>query len=311
MIISSVDQLVGQTPIMAFNHYHIPEIPLGSILYAKLEYLNPGGSIKDRLGYYLIESGIQSGHIQKGMMLIEPTAGNTGIGLALAAQKYNLAVTVVVPEKFSIEKQQLMKALGAKIILTPTELGMTGAIKKAKELVMEIPNSFMPSQFSNQANPETYYKSLGPEIVAEVGSDITSFVAGIGSGGTFSGTARFLWESQKNIRLVGVEPEGSILNGGLSHGHDIEGIGVELIPPFLEEIPISQFITISDSEGFYYTKKLAKEFGILVGSSSGAALAASLQEIKQLPAGSQVVTIFPDSGDRYLSNNIYEYEERK
>lgn len=311
MIISSVDQLVGHTPVMAFNHHHISIIPEGSTLYAKLEYLNPGGSIKDRLGYSLIENGIKEGFVSKGTTIIEPTAGNTGIGLALAAQKYELPVIFVVPEKFSLEKQQLMKALGAQIVTTETSLGITGAINKAHELVEEIPNSYLPLQFSNVANPKAYYETLGPEILAEIGANMTSFVAGIGSGGTFSGVAKFLTENIPNIRLIGVEPEGSILNGGPSHGHEIEGIGVEFIPPFLKDLPITQFLTISDQEGFYYTRLLAKEFGLLVGSSSGAAFAAALKEIQDLPVGSQVVTIFPDAGDRYLSKNIYLQEEVK
>lgn len=305
MIVSSVDQLIGQTPVMAFNHHHFKRIPKDSLIYAKLEYFNPGGSIKDRLGYKLIEEGIKQGVINQATTIIEPTAGNTGIGIALAAQKYKLKAIFVIPKKFSIEKQQLIKALGAEIVQTDTRLGISGAINKAKEIQKKIKNSYLPLQFSNQTNPKTYYDTLGPEIYQELGEDITSFVAGIGSGGTFSGVSNYLKEKNPAIRLVGVEPEGSILNGGKSHSHAIEGIGVEFIPPFLETISVNKFYTISDEIGFYYTRELAKKHGILVGSSSGAAFAAALEEIETLPNGSKVVTIFPDSGDRYLSNKIY------
>ncbi|MHC5216462.1 PLP-dependent cysteine synthase family protein [Enterococcus sp. LJL128] len=309
MIINSIQAAIGHTPLLRFTHHDFPEIPEGSAVYSKLEYLNPGGSIKDRLGAYLINEGLTSRKITRETTIIEPTAGNTGIGIALAALAVGLPTIFVVPEKFSLEKQALMQALGAKIIHTPTEAGITGAIAKARELQEELPDSYLPLQFENPANPQAYYQSLAPEITADVGAEITSFVAGIGSGGTFSGVARYFLERNAAVRLIGVEPEGSILNGGASHSHEIEGIGVEFMPTFLEGLPITKYATISDSEGFAMTKRLAKEHGLLVGSSSGAAMQAALAEVAQLPAGSQVVTIFPDGGDRYLSKNIYSRED--
>ncbi|EOX2711989.1 PLP-dependent cysteine synthase family protein [Enterococcus hirae] len=304
MIITTITEAIGSTPFFKFTAKDYP-MPQHSAIYAKLEYLNPGGSIKDRLGHYLIQQGIQTGQITKETTIIEPTAGNTGIGLALTALSYSIKTIFVVPEKFSMEKQQVMKALGATIIHTPSELGIIGAIEKSKELAKTIPHSFLPMQFENWANPMAYYQTIGPEISQELTEPITSFVAGIGSGGTFAGTAKYLKEQNADIRLIGVEPEGSILNGGTAHSHKIEGIGVEFTPPFLSGITIDGFETISDQEGFAYTKQLAKQQGILVGSSSGAAFAAALHEVQRLPLGSSVVTIFPDGADRYLSKGIY------
>lgn len=304
MVITTLTDIIGHTPVFKFTNKDYP-MPEHSAIYAKLEYLNPGGSIKDRLGYYLIKHGVQTGKITADTTIIEPTAGNTGIGLALAALSFYLKTIFVVPEQFSLEKQQIMKALGATIIHTPSDLGITGAIKKSKELAKEIKHSFLPMQFENPENPAAYYHTLGPEISKELGTKITSFIAGIGSGGTFSGVARYLKEQNSLIRLIGVEPEGSILNGGKSHSHKIEGIGVEFVPPFLSDISIDGFETISDKEGFAYTRQLAKNQGLLVGSSSGAAFAAALHEVQRLPAGSSVVTIFPDTADRYLSKAIY------
>lgn len=305
MVITTITDKIGNTPIFKFTNKDYP-MPEQSAIYAKLEYLNPGGSIKDRLGNYLIKTGIQNGSITANTTIIEPTAGNTGIGLALAALSFQLKTIFVVPEQFSIEKQQIMKALGATIIHTPSEHGITGAIEKSKALAKELEHSFFPLQFDNPDNPAAYYHTLGPEITRELGTTFTSFVAGIGSGGTFSGVAKYLNEQNSSIRLIGVEPEGSILNGGKSHSHKIEGIGVEFTPPFLSELSIDKIETISDKEGFDLTRQLAKKQGLLVGSSSGAAFAAALHEIQQLPSGSSVVTIFPDTADRYLSKGIYE-----
>lgn len=309
MIIDSIQAAIGHTPLLRFTKDHFSEIPDDSAIYAKLEYLNPGGSIKDRLGRYLVKEGLAQGKIKKSTTIIEPTAGNTGIGIALAGLEAGLPTVFVVPEKFSLEKQALMQALGAQIIHTPTSEGISGAIKEAKRLHGEIPDSYLPLQFENPANPQVYYDSLAPELVADLGTNITSFVAGIGSGGTFSGVGSYLLERNSAIRLVGVEPEGSILNGGSSHSHEIEGIGVEFIPDFITGLPISKFATISDHDGFSMTRRLAKEHGTLVGSSSGAAMVASLSEVVDLPSGSKVVTIFPDAGDRYLSKEIYSREE--
>ncbi|WP_194148742.1 O-acetylserine-dependent cystathionine beta-synthase [Helicobacter pylori] len=304
MIITTMQDAIGRTPVFKFTSKDYP-IPVNSAIYAKLEHLNPGGSVKDRLGQYLIEEGFKTGKITSKTTIIEPTAGNTGIALALVALKCHLKTIFVVPEKFSTEKQQIMRALGAKVINTPTSEGISGAIKKSKELAESIPDSYLPLQFENPDNPAAYYHTLAPEIVQELGTNLTSFVAGIGSGGTFAGTAKYLKERIPAIRLIGVEPEGSILNGGEPGSHEIEGIGVEFIPPFFANLDIDGFETISDEEGFSYTRKLAKKNGLLVGSSSGAAFVAALKEVQRLPEGSQVLTIFPDVADRYLSKGIY------
>jgi len=301
-VVKSVHELIGSTPLLEITTFPLPK---GTRLFAKLEFYNPGGSVKDRLGIELLESTLNEGKLEKGGTVIEPTAGNTGIGLALAAIKYGVNVIFVVPEKFSIEKQTLMKALGAKIVNTPTEDGMTGAIKKANELSKEIPNSFVPSQFSNEANPRTYYKTLGPELVDQLDGKIDVFVAGAGSGGTFTGTAQYLKDKLQNVKTVIVEPEGSILNGGKPGSHDTEGIGMEFIPAFVDTNLFDDIHTVLDSDAFRLVKELATKEGLLVGSSSGAALYASLLEAKKAKPGSTIVTIFPDSSERYLSKNIY------
>ena len=304
MIVQSILDTIGATPLFEFTSEQYP-MPEGTKIYAKLEYLNPGGSVKDRLGVHLLKEAMKTGKINQATTIIEPTAGNTGIGLALAASQLGLKTIFVVPEKFSQEKQQLMQALGAKIVPSPTEQGIVGAITSAQDLAKEIPNSYVPLQFENPDNPAAYYEGLGPEIVQDLGGKITSFVAGLGSGGTFAGVGRYLKEQNSKTQLWGVEPEGSILNGGSAHGHEIEGIGVEFVPPFLKQIPVDGFYTISDEDGFFWVKQLAKKSALLVGSSSGAAFAAALREARRLPAGSTIVTIFPDGSDRYLSKNIY------
>jgi O-acetylserine dependent cystathionine beta-synthase len=280
-------------------------LPEGTRLFAKLEFLNPGGSVKDRLGMELIEDGFNQGLLSEGGTVIEPTAGNTGIGLAIAALRRNIHVMFVVPEKFSQEKQALMKALGATVVNTPTSEGMTGAIERAKKLVEEIPNSYMPLQFQNPANPKTYYKTLGPELVEQLEGKIDVFVAGAGSAGTFIGTAQYLKDNLTNVKTVIVEPEGSILNGGKPGPHDTEGIGMEFIPSFVDKSLMETIHTVSDDDAFRCVRELALKEGLLVGSSSGAAFYACLIEAENAKPGSTIVTIFPDSSDRYLSKNIY------
>ncbi|GKS80572.1 cystathionine beta-synthase [Ligilactobacillus pabuli] len=302
MIIQSVSQLIGNTPLIDLQ----VNVPKNSHIYAKLEMFNPGGSVKDRLGQYLLQDGSKKGKINQETTIIEPTAGNTGIGLALAATQSHLKTILVVPEKFSFEKQQLMKALGAKIVHTPSEDGIKGAIKKARELAQETPNSYVPMQFENPANPAAYYQTLAPELVSELKQPITAFVAGAGSGGTFAGVAKYLQEKDATTKTIVVEPEGSILNGGPAHSHRIEGIGVEFVPPFFSDLQIDQTITISDEDAFAEVRRMAQEQGLFIGSSSGAALAASLKVAETLPENSTIVTIFPDSGERYLSENIYD-----
>ncbi|WP_076459516.1 PLP-dependent cysteine synthase family protein [Limosilactobacillus caccae] len=303
MLVENTYELIGHTPLM-----HLPmKTPNNVNIYAKLEMFNPGGSIKDRLGIALIQRGIASGKVNEQTTIIEPTAGNTGIGVALAALKYKLAVKLVVPEKFSFEKQTLMRALGAEVVNTPSAAGIEGAIKRAKELAKQVGNAYLPLQFANTANPDVYRKTLGPEILADLDNrPLAAFVAGAGSGGTFAGIQRALQDAYPEIQGYVVEPAGSILNGGPAHSHRTEGIGVEFIPPFFKGLNYAGVKTISDDDAFYYVRWAAKNLGLFIGSSSGAALAASLQVAATLPAGANLVTVFPDSSERYLSENIYE-----
>jgi cystathionine beta-synthase (O-acetyl-L-serine) len=302
-VAKNVHELIGHTPVVEITQIPLPE---GVRIFAKLEYFNPGGSIKDRLGQELLRDALETGKLKEGGTIIEPTAGNTGIGLALAAIGKNINVIFCVPEKFSIEKQQIMKALGATIVHTPTSEGMEGAIRKAQELAREIPNSYCPQQFANPANPRTYYKTLGPELWEDLDGQIDIFVAGAGSGGTFMGTATFLKEKNPNIKTVIVEPEGSILNGGEPGPHKTEGIGMEFLPDYMDPSYFDAIHTIRDEDAFKWVKELANKEGLLVGSSSGAAFHAALLEAKKAKPGTNIVVIFPDSSERYLSKKIYE-----
>ncbi|KZZ86013.1 MULTISPECIES: cysteine synthase family protein [Bacillaceae] len=302
-VVKGVHELIGSTPLMEIQHFPLPN---GTRLFAKLEFYNPGGSIKDRLGKELIQDALKTGKVAKGGTIIEPTAGNTGIGLALAAIHEDLQVMFCIPEKFSIEKQEIMKALGAKIVHTPTSLGMKGAIDKAQELVKEIPGSYCPQQFGNPSNPLTYYKTLGPEIWDQLEGNIDVFLAGAGTGGTFMGTAEYLKEQNPHVKTCIVEPEGSILNGGESGPHKTEGIGMEFLPDYMKKEYFDSIHTVTDEDAFRRVSELAKREGLLVGSSSGAALHAALIEAETAKEGSIIVTIFPDSSERYLSKKIYE-----
>ncbi|MGE5702453.1 MAG: cysteine synthase A [Clostridia bacterium] len=302
-IYHSVKELIGNTPIVELTQF---ELPFGVRLFAKLEYFNPGGSVKDRLGMELIRAAEESGQLQPGGTIIEPTAGNTGIGLALAAVGTGYRVMFCVPEKFSMEKQDLMRALGAEVVNTPTELGIKGAIAKAKELAESIPGSFVPQQFANPANPDAHYKTTGPEIWEQMDGNVHVYVAGAGSGGTFMGAARYLKEQNPSIKTVIVEPEGSILNGGEPGPHKTEGIGMEFLPPFMDTSYFDAIHTIYDEEAFRLVKELAAKEGLLVGSSSGAAMAAALREAKAAKPGTNIVTLFADGSERYLSKKIYQ-----
>ncbi|MDI2586708.1 cysteine synthase family protein [Psychrobacillus sp. NEAU-3TGS] len=305
----SVQELIGRTPIVEITHITIPN---NCRIFAKLEYLNPGGSVKDRLGLSLIQDAEKSGKLVPGGTIIEPTAGNTGIGIALAAIGKGYKVIFVVPQKFSMEKQTLMRALGAEIVNTETSLGMQGAIDKARELVGTIPNAFSPSQFSNSANPATYEKTIGPEIWRDLDGQIDVFVAGAGSGGTFMGTSTFLKERNANIKTVIVEPVGSILNGGTAGSHVTEGIGMEFLPTFMDPSYFDAIHTVRDEDAFAQLRALSQKEGLLVGSSSGAAFFAALKEAEIAKEGSHIVTIFPDSSERYLSQNVYHvFKEEK
>ncbi|MBY7143010.1 cysteine synthase family protein [Virgibacillus sp. NKC19-3] len=301
-IYRSIQALVGKTPLLEITSFPLPK---GVHLFAKLEFFNPGGSVKDRLGVELIDDALASGALKEGGTLIEPTAGNTGIGLALAALDKNVSVIFCVPGHFSQEKLSIMKALGARIIQTPKEKGMSGAIEKTKQLVNEIPNSFAPHQFSNPANPRAYYKTLGPEIWNDLNGKVDVFIAGAGTGGTFMGSAQYLKERSPDVKTVIVEPEGSIIAGGKPGAHLTEGIGMEFMPEYMDYSYMDQIHTVSDNDAFRLVQELAKTEGILVGSSSGSAMYAALQEAKNAKPGMNIVTVFPDGSDRYLSKHIY------
>lgn len=298
---TEIQQLIGRTPVLELTHSTIPN---GCRIFAKLEFFNPGGSVKDRLGVALIADAEKHGELKAGGTIVEPTAGNTGIGLAIAAIGKGYRLKLVVPQKFSMEKQTLMRALGAEVINTPTADGIKGAIKKATEIA-EQEGAFMPAQFANAANPDTYVQTLGPELWEQMDGKIDIFVAGAGSGGTFMGTSRFLKAQNPKIKTVIVEPEGSILNGGESGPHKTEGIGMELLPPFMDTEYFGTIHTITDIEAFAAVRELAENEGLLVGSSSGAAFAAALREAQSAKPGSHIATVFADSSERYLSQDIY------
>jgi cystathionine beta-synthase (O-acetyl-L-serine) len=302
-VYNNVHELIGHTPIVEISQFPLPE---GVRIFAKLEFLNPGGSVKDRLGLELLHEAFESGKLKTGGTVIEPTAGNTGIGLALAAINRDIQVILCVPEKFSTEKQELMKALGAKVVHTPTEKGMKGAIAKAEELLKEIPGSYCPQQFANPANPATYTKTLGPEIWDQMDGKINIFVAGAGTGGTFMGTSKYLKSQNEEVKTVIVEPEGSIINGGEAGSHKTEGIGMEFLPDYMEPAYFNAIHTISDQAAFSRVKELAAKVGLLVGSSSGAAFEAAMLEATSAKPGTNIVVIFPDGSERYLSKKIYE-----
>lgn len=299
----SIQELIGRTPLMELRNFSLPE---GVRLFAKLEFFNPGGSVKDRLGMELIDYAMKKGLLKEGGTIIEPTAGNTGIGLALAALNKNISVIFCVPEQFSKEKQLLMKALGAKIVHTPKEQGMVGAIEKTRQLREEIPGSYSPQQFANPANPATYYKTIGPEIWEDLKGEVDVFIAGAGTGGTFMGCARYLKEKRPHVKTVIVEPEGSVIAGGEPGPHRTEGIGMEFLPDYMDPDFFDEICTVDDDDAFRLVGELAKKEGLLVGSSSGSAMCAALAEAKKASADTNIVTVFPDGSDRYLSKNIYE-----
>lgn len=301
MIVQSVYELIGETPLLELRT--LP-VPAGVKVYGKLEMMNPGGSVKDRLGLQLIERALERGQLERGGTVVEPTAGNTGIGLALACQRHGIKLMTVTPEKFSQEKQALMTLFGATVVNTPTELGMKGAIARAKELAIEH-DAYVPEQFSNPDNPDAYVDTLALELQADL-PNIDVFIAGAGSGGTFTGVASKL--RPNGTKAIVVEPEGSILNGGAPGPHKTEGIGVEAWPAFLPHDLVDGIYTITDEEAFYYVAHLAKQEGLLVGSSSGAAIAACVQEAAKMTEG-VIVTILPDSVERYLSQGIVKEAE--
>lgn len=275
-------------------------------VFVKLEYLNPGGSVKDRIGIGMIERAERAGLIKRGGTIIEPTAGNTGIGLALAGVQLGYRVILCVPENFSIEKREVMKALGGDVYLTPKDDGMKGAIAKAEELQKSIPNSYIPQQFVNPFNTDAHYETTGSEIFDQMEGRIDAYVAGAGTGGTFTGVAKYLRERLPNVACYIVEPQGSILKGGEAGPHEVEGIGAStFIPPVLDMSLANDVVQIFDEPAFAMVKRLAGEEGILAGGSGGANVAAAVQVADKLGRESRVVTLIPDAAERYMSKGIF------
>lgn len=306
-IVTSVTDLIGKTPLFDVT----PEgLPKRIRIVAKLETENIGGSVKDRLGVYLVKRALEEGKIKHGGTIIEPTAGNTGIGLAIAARHYGLKLIVTVPEKFSIEKQQIIGALGGTVITTPTEEGMDGAIEKAKHLHTEISNSYIPNQFKNPWNPKAYHK-LAQEIWQSLDGKMDEIVIGGGSGGTFTGVVEELKRHDASIRATFVQPEGAGVFGGTSHDYKIEGIGMDELTPFMKEKHIDEVMMISDERAFSQVQQLAQNYSLLVGSSSGAVMEAAIKRGKQVEGPYTIVTIFPDRADRYLSSGIFDERWKK
>ncbi|WP_434291915.1 cysteine synthase A [Clostridium botulinum] len=299
--LDSIKELIGNTPILKLNNLNIKP---GVNVFVKLETNNPGGSVKDRIGIYMIEQAEKEGKLKKGYTIVEATAGNTGIGVALAAINKGYDVIFVVPEKFSVEKQTLMRALGAKIINTPKKDGMLGAVAKANELLETIENSISLKQFENEANPLAHYKTTGPEIYEDMDGKIDYFVSGAGSGGTFTGVMKFLKEKDENIKGILADPKGSTMGGGEKESYDIEGIGNDFIPDTMDMDLVDKVIKVNDEEAYEMVKLLALKEGLIVGSSSGAAVSAALKLAEKIDKGN-IVTILPDRGDRYFSKNIY------
>lgn len=298
---NDIRELVGNTPLLKLNHFELKE---GVNLYAKLEFYNPSGSVKDRIGLSMIEKAEKDGILKKGMVIIEATAGNTGLGVALAALNKGYRIIFTVPEKFSIEKQILMKALGAELVITPKAEGMKGAMEKAEEIINSMSNAVSLKQFENLANPQVHYETTGPEIYEALEGQIDYLVAGTGSGGTFTGVARYLKERKPGVQALVAEPVGSTMGGGPEGCYLIEGIGNNFIPATMDMTLADDFIAVEDKEAFTMVKELARKEGIFVGSSSGAVMAAALKLAKKIEMGN-IVTIFPDRGDRYFSKNLY------
>ena len=300
--VDNILDLVGNTPIVRLQHIPGPD---DAAIFAKLEFLNPGGSVKDRIGVGMIARAERDGLLRKGGTIIEPTAGNTGIGLALAGVRMGYRVILCVPENFSVEKREVMRALGGEVELTPADDGIKGAIEHAEKLARDIPNSYVPQQFRNPYNSESHYETTAPEIWEQMDGRIDGFVAGAGSGGTFTGVARYLRERLPNVYCAIVEPQGSVLGGGKAGKHEVEGIGSSFIPPVLDMKLANEVITIVDEPAFQMVGRLAAEEGILGGSSSGANVAAALQVARKLGRGKRVVTLIPDGAERYMSKGIF------
>ena len=306
-IYGNVGELVGNTPLMELGNLARKE-GLKARILAKLEYLNPAGSVKDRVGKAMIEAAEKEGKLKEGGVIIEPTSGNTGIGLAAVAASKGYQVILTMPETMSKERRNILKAYGAKIVLTPGEEGMAGSIKKAEELAKEIPDSIIAGQFENPVNPTAHYQTTGPEIWRDTEGAVDVFVATVGTGGTITGTGRYLKEQNPRIQVVAVEPAGSpVLSEGKSGPHGIQGIGAGFVPKVLDTEVYDQIITATEEESYAAAKKLAKAEGIQVGISSGAALEAAMMLARSEEyEGKTIVVLLPDSGDRYYSTALFE-----
>lgn len=306
-IYKSVDELIGKTPLLELTNIE-KELSLKARLLAKIEYLNPAGSVKDRVAKKMIDDAESTGVLKKGATIIEPTSGNTGIGLCMVAAARGYKVIIVMPDSMSIERQSLMKAYGAELVLTDGKKGMSGAIEKAEELSKQIPDSFIPGQFVNPANPKAHFNTTGPEIFEDTDGEVDIFVAGVGTGGTITGTGEYLKQRKNTIRIVAVEPKDSpVLSGGKAGPHGLQGIGAGFIPDVLNTSVLDEIITISNEDAFIAGRLIAKKEGVLVGISSGAALSAAIELAgKAENKGKTIVVLLPDTGDRYLSTDLFK-----
>ena len=305
-IYTSADQLIGKTPLLELTHIE-KKLGLKAKVLAKLEYFNPAGSVKDRVAKAMIDDAEEKGLLKEGSVIIEPTSGNTGIGLASVAAARGYRIIIVMPETMSVERRQLMKAFGAELVLTEGAKGMKGAIAKADELAKEIPNSFVPGQFVNPANPKAHYLTTGPEIVADTDGAVDYFVAGVGTGGTITGVGKYLKEKVPGVKVVAVEPATSaVLSSGVAGAHKIQGIGAGFVPDVLDTKVYDEIIPVANEDAFSTGKLIGKTEGVLVGISSGAALWAAIELAKRPEnAGKTIVALLPDTGDRYLSTPLF------
>ena len=305
-IYTSADQLIGKTPLLELTHIE-KKLGLKAKVLAKLEYFNPAGSVKDRVAKAMIDDAEEKGLLKEGSVIIEPTSGNTGIGLASVAAARGYRIIIVMPETMSVERRQLMKAFGAELVLTEGAKGMKGAIAKADELAKEIPNSFVPGQFVNPANPKAHYLTTGPEIVADTDGAVDYFVAGVGTGGTITGVGKYLKEKVPGVKVVAVEPATSaVLSTGVAGAHQIQGIGAGFVPDVLDTKIYDEIIPVVNEDAFSTGKLIGKTEGVLVGISSGAAVWAAIELAKRSEnEGKNIVVLLPDTGDRYLSTPLF------